>query len=426
MRRALGLADPLGRTLLLAALLLGAACTTPPHPATVVPPPEVTRPATPAVGGVTAVLFGYIPDAAKDNFAALTRALAERFKTAYPRVPLKQITIDPNLDLYDLSAGGELGKLLGDGPGAADVVEVDTLTLGDLVRNSWVQPLATDVPGILPAAEQAASINGQLYGVPTYLCSNVIYAHDPRLGAVRDGAALYTFLRSLSSSTPLVGNYAGSWILPSVYLDAWADTHGTAGLAGAYLPPVDTATLSSFAPLVKSCALGASNPCLDGTLKDNTRAESTFATGQANGYIGFTERLFYILSAGSPPVSVISAPLGNGNHPVMFVDALVVNRHCTSSCLTNAMAFIQFMSQLATRSLIAFSEDAPQGTFPRYLLQANSAFYRGPKAQQDPFYPQFWSFLPSAVPFPNQGFPEDRKALAAAVSAALTAPSPNR
>lgn len=409
------------RCITLAAALLWSACaSTAPRPAAPPMPQSAAQEKTAAAqtAPVTAVLFGYIPDAANDNFVALTQNLTQQFEADY-EIPV-QITIDPNLDLYDLSAGGELNTLLGDGPGAVDVVEVDTLLLGALVANNWVQPVKVQIPGILPSALTAASVDGQVYGMPTYVCSNVIYAYDSDLTSVGDGAALLTFLSSLSSGTPLVGNYSGSWTLPSTYLDAWADTNGTAGFAGAYVPPVDTVTMTPFRPLVQSCASVTLNPCLDGTYASGTGAETAFATGSANGFVGYTERLFYILTT-SPQLqpSLISAPLGGGSNPVMFVDALVVNPNCTEYCLYNATAFIQFMSQITTRNLIAFSQDAPSGTFPRYLLQANSDFYTGSLAEQDPYYPQFWSFLQNAVPFPNQGFPQDRLLLGPAVKAAL-------
>jgi len=394
-----------------AALLWSGCATHGPHPAA---PPKSAGDLMP----VKAVLFGYIPDSANDNFVALSRTLTQQF-AASTRIPA-QITIDPNLDLFDFKAGGKLATLFGNGAGAADVVEVDTLLLGTLVANHWVQPLNLQIPGLLPSALKAVSVHGQAYGVPTYLCSNVIYARNSGLSSVHDGASLLTFLQSLSSATPLVGNYSGSWTLPSSYLDAWADTNGTPGLSGAYLPPVDAETMTSFDPLVESCATAAGNPCLDGTYASGTGAETAFATGKANGFVGYTERLFYILSAAPPSQpSLVSAPLGHGGHPVMFVDALVVNPHCSGACLERALAFIRFMSALSTRNLIAFSQDAPAGTRPRYLLQANSDFYSGSLAQQDPYYPQFWRFLQTAEPFPNEGFPEDRLLLGPAIKAAL-------
>jgi len=381
--------------------------------------PVPIAPAVPGVPPVTAVLFPYIPDAAHDHFKALTLALTQQFEAANPMIPVR-ITIAPDLDLYDLQPGGELATLLGTGAGSVDVVELDALLLGDLVKLHWVQPLPALAAGILPAAAQAASVDNQVYGIPTYLCSNVVYAHDKGLARVGDGPALLEFLTSLGPATPLVGDYSGSWTLPSLYLDAWADTQGAGGLGGAYLPPVDASTLSSFRPLVRSCASGGTNPCLNGTYAHGTGAETAFATGRANGFVGYTERLFYILSAATQTQpTVISAPLGRGTHPVMFVDVLVVNPNCTGSCFVDALTFISFMSQLGTRNLIAFSQDAPPGTFPRYLLQANGAFYSGSLAQQDPFYPRFWDFIQNAVAFPNQGFPQDRLVLGPAVKKAL-------
>ena len=343
-----------------------------------------------------------------------------RFQASHPQISLS-VAIDPDLNLYDFKPGGELGTLLGSGAGAADVVEVDTLLLGALVDSGWIQPLAADNREAVPAAQSAAVVNGKVYGVPTYVCSNVIYAHDRGLTAVEDGPALLKFLSSLSAQTPLVGTYHGSFTLPSVYLDAWADTNGTAGLAGAYLPPVDGKTMASFAPLVASCAAGGKNPCLDKTYANGTGAERAFATGQANGFVGYTERLFYILDAApsQPLPSVISAPLGLGTHPVMFVDALVVNPHCTGPCLANAMQFIAFMSQLGTRNLIAFSQDSPQPTFPRYLLQARADFYQEAPARNNLFYRSFWQIVRSAAAFPNQGFTADYLQLGPAVLQAL-------
>jgi thiamine pyridinylase len=59
-----------------------------------------------------------------------------------------------------------------------------------------------------------------------------------------------------------------------------------------------------------------------------------------------TERLFFIRKAnpGLPLPQVISVPLGAGTHPVVFVDALVLNAHCTGDCLGDAQTFSEFMS----------------------------------------------------------------------------------
>nr|WP_238539782.1 extracellular solute-binding protein [Corallococcus macrosporus] len=368
------------------------------------------------------VLFPYIPDAAGDGFASLEQRLEADFEREHSDIDV-DIVFDANLDLYDLDEGGTLNQLLGQGPGAAQVVEIDTLILGDLVAKGWVQPVALEAGVAHPAAEQAVSISGQSYGVPTYLCSYVVYSNSPDLSSATDGASLVQVLTDVAPGVrPLSVNYNGSWTLPSSYLDAWADTNPTGALSQALSLPLDGTALDSFEDVVRSCELEAGvNPCLDGTYADNALAEEAFATGQANGFMGYTERLFFIRKAnpGMALPEVISVPLGTGSAPAVFVDALVVNAQCTGTCAEDARAFTDFMKDPAVRSLIAFSGDAPQGTTPRYLLQATQAFYQQEPARSDPMYQQYEQFLRGVRPYPNQGFPENRRALQAALMDAL-------
>jgi thiamine pyridinylase len=319
-----------------------------------------------------------------------------------------------------------VSRLLGAGDGAAQVVEVDTILLGDLVEKKWAQPVGLTSDDTLPGARQAVAVGGQAYGVPTYLCSNVIYADSPSLPELADGAALLRLLAKIDPAKPaLVGNYKGSWTLPSAYLDAWVDTNGPAGMSGAYTAPVDATTMSTFRPVVDACqGAGAENPCLDGKYKDNTKSEEAFGTGTANGYVGYTERLFYIQKSrpGHALPSVVSAPLGGGMHPVMFVDALVFNPACTGPCLGDAQSFARYMSEPAVREKIAFSRDAAAGATPRYLLQASRGFYEAPSAKTDPIYKALLPVLEKAQPFPNQGFANARKPLNDAVYAELSKP----
>ncbi|WP_043711640.1 extracellular solute-binding protein [Corallococcus macrosporus] len=379
------------------------------------PAPEEPRP-------LKVVLFPYIPDAAGDGFASLEQRLEADFEREHSDIDV-DIVFDANLDLYDLDEGGTLNQLLGQGPGAAQVVEIDTLILGDLVAKGWVQPVALEAGVAHPAAEQAVSISGQSYGVPTYLCSYVVYSNSPDLSSATDGASLVQVLTDVAPGVrPLSVNYNGSWTLPSSYLDAWADTNPTGALSQALSLPLDGTALDSFEDVVRSCELEAGvNPCLDGTYADNALAEEAFATGQANGFMGYTERLFFIRKAnpGMALPEVISVPLGTGSAPAVFVDALVVNAQCTGTCAEDARAFTDFMKDPAVRSLIAFSGDAPQGTTPRYLLQATQAFYQQEPARSDPMYQQYEQFLRGVRPYPNQGFPENRRALQAALMDAL-------
>ncbi|MEM7248725.1 MAG: hypothetical protein AAF533_25570 [Acidobacteriota bacterium] len=372
-----------------------------------------------------AVLFPYIPDSVGDDFASLIEYLTTEFEKAHPEIDL-EIVIDQNLDLYDYSPDGVLSQLLGDGEGAAQVVEIDTLLLGNLVESDWVQPLGLENPGMYRTAWEAASLADVQYGMPTYVCSNVIYAMKPGLGGVGNAWELLEFLREAGpADVPLVGNYKGSWTLPSTYLDSWADTHDNdpSDVAGAFELPLDHDTLMWFQQVVTSCQVpgGTDNPCLDGTYQYNTAAEDAFAAGASNGYIGYTERLFYILQAMTDPMlpDVTSAPIGGGTNPVMFVDALVFNPNCDGECLEASQAFATFMSRTEVRSVIAFSLDGLPGTPPRYLLQARADFYTSEPAVSDPMYEAYVPIVESAQPLPSQGFPDSRKALDAALTEAL-------
>jgi len=379
------------------------------------PEPQAPRP-------LKVVLFSTIPDAAGDGFASLKQRLEADFEREHSDIDL-DVVFDVNLDLYDLGEGGTLSRLLGQGEGAAQVVEIDTLLLGDLVSKGWVQPVSLESGAAHPAAEEAVSISGQPYGVPTYLCSYVVYSHSPDLTSATDGASLVQTLSDVAPGVrPLAANYSGSWTLPSSYLDAWADTNPQGTLSQALSLPLDAPAMASFEGVVRSCELEAgANPCLDGTFANTTLAEEAFATGQANGFMGYTERLFFIRRA-NPGVAlpeVISVPLGTGSAPAVFVDALVVNAACTDTCAEDARAFTDFMKDPAVRSLIAFSGDAPQGTAPRYLLQASQSFYQQEPARSDPMYQKFRAFLDGVRPYPNQGFPENRRTLQAALLEAL-------
>ncbi|MCY1078524.1 extracellular solute-binding protein [Archangium lansingense] len=393
------------RVLTCAILLSATACEPPDEP------PEKPRP-------LKAVLFPYIPDSAGDGFASLEQALEKGFEDQHPGIDL-DIVFDVNLDVYDLSEGGTLNQLLGEGEGAAQVIEIDTLLLGDLVSRGWIQPVQETAAEVYPAARLAVSIEGKSYGVPTYLCTNVVYSGSTLVHSATDGRSLVRALSDIApGKLPLATNFSGSWTLPSSYMDAWADTYPAAQLASAIALPLDAKAMDSFEAVVDSCAREqSSNPCLDGTYADNTLAEEAFAKGQANGFMGYTERLFFIRKANPalPLPQVTSVPLGEGTHPAVFVDALVFNSHCTGTCQGDAQAFAKYMSTPEVRTLIAFSKDAPEGALPRYLLQANRSFYQQEPARSDPMYQQYEPFVSHGRPYPNQGFPENRKALQKAI-----------
>ncbi len=66
-----------------------------------------------------------------------------------------------------------------------------------------------------------------LYGVPHWLCNHFIMSRSESVRQARTTTALVQALSDLGTPEPnTAGDMLGSWNLPSLYLDGWADRHG--------------------------------------------------------------------------------------------------------------------------------------------------------------------------------------------------------
>jgi thiamine pyridinylase len=370
------------------------------------------------------VLYGYIPDAAGDSFAELQARIKREFQTAHPEIELLIRPMVSNPDLYQLAA---LDTLLNSPVDSlqADLVEVDAELLGDLADSGWVSPwLNPDKRDWYPAARLAVTRHGTVFGVPHWLCAHFVISRDSVLSSAPTVTDLVAQLRtSAAPGSRLVGDFDGSWNLPSLYLDAWADTHGSSRIASAVSPTLDSAVAVPFATLASLCRTGASNPCLDAYHKSETLAADTFARGAAAAFIGYSEMLYTILKV-SPTardsLHISSASLGNGNHPVYFADAFARRRRCQGGCARAAVAFTTYMLAKPTYEWILLSRDAPVATVPRYLLPATRSAFGSMGG--DRFYNEMRPQLENAGAFPNSGLAERlRKAMRAALENLINA-----
>ncbi|MFY1831984.1 hypothetical protein ACN47A_39085 [Myxococcus fulvus] len=374
-------------------------------------------------------VYPYIPDAAGDQFASMLTRIETEFERLHPNVDL---VLNPPCfqdDFYDPAPIAV--SLKGEGPCPYDVIETDTVILGELVATGAVKPWSS-LPAHAfwhPAGITASIHQGQLYGVPHWLCGHFIISRDSNVRRARTVSALLRALEARQTPEPnLAADLLGSWNLPALYLDAWADTRGAWNIESAVTTShYDARALEGLRRFSLACESQGSNPCLDGTYNNDPDLPAIrFAQGQVDATMGYSERLHLILKnlpAGSSvsELKLSSAPIGEGDHPILFTDSYFLSVRCTGACEQAAHKFVEYMSRPSTFEWILMSEDAPAGAqVPRYLVPSTLDAYATPKVRQDPFYPIIALELLTGMAFPNEGLLDIRRQMRDDIQEAIT------
>jgi thiamine pyridinylase len=356
-------------------------------------------------------LYPYIPDAAGDQFKALAARIEAEFEGANPGVDL---IINPSCfsdDFYDPVAIGR--GLSGENKDCPyDIAEVDTILLGELVATGAVSPWEKLPEGVQwhPAAIASAMYAGETYGVPHWLCGHFIFSRDDTVQKAASVADLVKALDDLQTPAPnMAGDMLGSWNLPSLYLDAWADTYGPDMVDTAISTTYDSGVLAGLKEFSATCDDAGANPCLDGTYHKDENFDlpaQVFAQQKADAMFGYSERLHTVIKllggAGAADIKISSAPLGPGSSPILFTDAFVLSKSCTGDCAAAAAAFVEYMSAASTFEWILASEDASEGNrVPRYLMSASLDVYATTSVSADPYYPVIDALTREGKSFPN-------------------------
>jgi thiamine pyridinylase len=377
-----------------------------------------------------AALFPYLPDANGDSFRALLARIEKEFEAQHPEVDLVLRPLDPvNDDFYD-ACGVSKWLRTKDRTSGWDVVEIDSVILNDVLGLAELQDWgAPDARDWHPAARSAVSLDGKTYGIPHWLCGHFIFSRADAVIRARTGAELVSALRRLGSPSPdLVGSLEGSWNLPSLYLDAWADTNGPRRIQQAVTPSLDRRVRDTLKAVAHECDTAQGNPCVDGRFSDNDDAAKQFGRCEADALLGYSERLHPILKEATAhpcpgQVRLASAPLGNGNHPLLFVDSFVLSTHCSEGCRRAAEAFAGYMNSAATARWILLSQDEKQGLVPRYLLPATLSALEEAEVKRDPYYRELRMLIKDGAPFPNAGLLLTRRRMNSALMDALQSPT---
>lgn len=381
--------------------------------------------AAPPHATLRVALFPYIPDSGSDQYVSLVRRLKTEFEKKYPTIELILRPLNQSDDFYDFDI--LRGWLTSPGQQGYDVVEIDTVLLGDLVSagliSPWRQPRG--YRDWHPVAVRSVQVNEAIYGIPHLLCGHFLITRNRAASEARDVEELAAALSvAPKDSARLVGNLLGSWNMPSLFLDAWVDARPGSSAAYALHAPVDADALDAFKRFSSLCQHKGKNPCLDGTYNDDQRpalAAEKFAGGEAEALFGYSERLFFVMSKATDHSAILVTPaqMGRGKHPLLFTDAFVLRRQVPSEVEEAARLFTEFMNSEAVQEIILMSGDVSLSAMPRYLLPAAMSAFESPRIKQNRLYQDLKKAIAVADPFPNTGFLNARKALRDALKTAL-------
>ena len=385
--------------------------------------PDLTYAQTTRETTLRVALFPYIPDSLEDKYEKLLDRIESEFEDKNPEIDLELKPLNPNEEgFYEINT---LTQWLSNSPkeGGYDLVEVDTLLLDDLVKANLAKVLdePQNTEDWHPVALKAVTINEKIYGIPHLLCGHFLFYYNEKVAQATSVDELSAILNEITPEIPnLAGNLTGSWNLPALYLDAWADTYGVDNINSALSNNLNEKVMKYFGEFAENCQVRDVNPCFTDYSNQDIGANA-FIENKVDVFFGYSERLNYILkNGGNSEVKLAPLPLGESNKPLLFTDALVLRQDCDQFCMNAANKFAAYLNAPATQEWILSSKDAERKDaeknaippIPRYLIPAtHSAFTDSLK--QDIYYQTLEQAIKNGSPYPNSGFPGIRKNLKA-------------
>ena len=346
------------------------------------------------------VLYPFVPDK-----TGLFAHIEQAFEATHPEIDLQVIDLSDNY--YDEDSPHAITNT------EADVLEVDSVFMDDLVSSGKIQPLPKSIvppsENFVPVAVAAVQVSNAWYGFPHWLCTNYLFAkNDDPLASVVKLSELETGISpSHAPNKGLLIDLKGRSTLGEIYLDALLDQYRTFDKVAPFLT-VDTINDATVKDLSDVRALCDADFCRDGDYHGMEGFYARqFAHQRGRALVGYSERLYYIgqenLTAckkgeciGLSDLGLTPLPLSdNGSQPFAWVDSFAVTSSCTKQCLLDAQAFIQYTAGInEVRSTLV----PAYGQAPRYLLPALAALYTD-KALQGVanLYPSLYGAVQQAV-----------------------------
>ena len=369
-------------------------------------------------------IFPYIPDLAKDGLESLKQFIARTFK----KQTGIEVEVRSDADPYDLNL--LKSSYLSSSPTESyDVMELDTIILGELVKSGKVKKIdkVFDAAHLQRLTDplfswclHSAKVKGDLYGVPTLQCASflvelVSVGHDPKVPLLKDWPSFSELKTTLNRQEKsghhilIAGDFRGSWGLPMFYLEAYVDEHGKDSIhEGVDAPVNDPQIIQNLKDFTDLGEVDGKNPDTDGTFHEKPELlVHEVIDSQHILMYAYSESVGEPLHAAADKklakkvLKIVSPPLESHNFLLTYTDALVVSNF--SDQLENAKKFIEFYTSLDIRAAIAFGRDLPPSVkFPRYVLPARTDFFTETGAINDQCYREFHAALKKhSIPAPN-------------------------
>ena len=387
-------------------------------------------------------IYPYIPDLAGDKLLSLKKYIAQSFEDA---TGIKVI-VESSAQPYDLDS--LKSKYLSHNSDSYDIMELDTILLGELVKSGNVKKIDSikdlniDTEPFFDWCKKSAMVFGSQYGVPTLQCASflmelVSLGHSPArpllLGEWQSFSALKAALDRQENSGHRIlvaGDFRGSWGLPMFYLDAYVDKHGKGSVYEGIDAPIDddeiVEHLKEFTDF--GTVSDGKNPDIDGKFHDDHSALIKEVVDSPHILMySYSEDLGEMLHQASVKdkrkkvLEIISTPLDAHNYLITYTDALVVNSFSDPKRAGAVAKFIEFYTSLDFRTAYAFGRDLPTSVhYPRYVLPARRDFFTSTFAANDDYYKLFFKVLKQrAIPAPNHDIYQKREELQKALQKLL-------
>ena len=369
-------------------------------------------------------IYPYIPDMAGDKLVGLTKFIADEFK----KVHGVSVEVEATADPYDLKKLKR--NYLANGDDAYDIMEVDTVLLGELVKSGHLQPLeehftvTADVyaSSAVHSVSYSPHLKTHLYAVPTLQCANFLMElvdvdFTPKSLLLKDCKSFDQLKDALDRSEQnccrilLAGDFQEGEDM-KFFLDLYVGKHGEGLLYDGINGPVDDPKeiarrkeLTNFGQLESR-----RNPDAVEEFRDHQDRLMREVTQSPHILMyAYTENMGEALQKAAEgerhkhTLCIISPALDGSNNLLTYADAVVVNKSkfADPQRAAHIVKFVEFYTSLPFRTSFALGRDLPPSVlYPRYVLPALNAFYTETAAAEDEFYQEFYAALKHSAPVP--------------------------